>query len=1740
MQAYENKWAVMPEWNAAPSIDGVLDEPKWQSAAELSGFVNAYNKNSASGNPAYKLAYDEANLYVGGTVALQGLDDLARIEIAISPRSSGNLYYTASIPVRPSRPMTTAWHDSADGPDAPVRIMLDALEYDTTEDAAANRFTIELAIPLSSFEGVSAVAGDEWRINVMHVHNVNTKPLASWLPIRTSFFMDRYGTTVSYVANVVDQSRLGSVFFKHASGEPWAPEEWELGYTGFAGKRLAFAQTSPARNEFRLEWKAPGQDWRMLTEVNASTAGTRVVLDFEHPEPLQNGAYQLRLTACTAAPCGEELHAIWTFDREDLIAAGLAEAQQTQPPASTTPVVPAPASPQVQAAMALIPAQNGFRFTGLPEMPELAPDMLYTLSGDGRHLVSSKTGTIYPNSQYPETGSLTATDRNGQTVTYPYYEDAQGKRYFFSAHLWHLQKARAIAQTESIAATDPLGAARLLYRFAEASERYVPTTDDRWYNRPMNATSGPPHNYWGGTWDRFYLYELNALRPLLRAYAVVKQTDALQVLSEEAGIDVNRKLVEEMFIPAADYLNGYSVRLANLDYSAWLGLIELGKALGEPDYIHRAVEWMEEYAERRYLSDGSWFEVTPSYHNQATIGLIEAIEALQGYSDPAGYVSPRTGRRFDQLDLYRDYPLLAKSKAFTAKLAYPNRKTVPVQDTWAADGAPSAPPGSGAQLLPASGIGRLALGEDAEQAQLYMQFVPKYGHDHYDPLSLNLYAEGQELLPDIGYTYSRYRYFSTSTIGHNTVVVDGKNMSVSEESRHGGRIERFISDGGSFQAMRASQKEAYPQTDEYSREPWFISFPEGNGKGYILDLFRVAGGNRHEYTLQGDANRDAYLMTGMQLDEYGPRLLPPGTEAHEATAFSESGTAEGHYPGYIYIKDVKRAELGTADRYETTMATFENGTGKADLHITGLLESGNNELFIARSPSLRSTRLFGKARDTNDEAVKYDMPKLVLRRDGAGVASTFVTVMEPSGSLASKRIEAIDRLQPDSAPAGAVAVQIAYGDTTDIVLSSPRHPEQELVVGDIAMKGEMGFIRLVDGAVTEMTLVGGTLLQKGGVALEGSGTVTGTVYGTMRTLNGDAYDALVTTAPVNAAAVGRYAVVTHPDETTRGFEIAGIETMADGKTAIVLGQEDPGFAINGDGTSELKFYPFKQWTGAHTFDIALVDRMEGTADPEPPQTGTVTGVVYDVYGQTVAGAHVNLTGYASVASQTDGSGRFALPDAPAGTRRMTVVSAVYGLTVSEPFSVEPGGTTAIGITAIDRLAPVVTGPGSGMSGVGDPVQAVSTEDGVAFLVPDKTAPLRESIESAASAVPGMRQPVLAGIPAEWDTTGMAPGRYSLYAIDTAGNVSAGVPLRLIARQVPRIEDDSGNVTYSGQWLTYEAAQDSGGTHTVARSAQASADFAFYGKRAKLYGVKSSNFGHADIWVDGVHKSTVNGYSASVQYGQLLHDTGELENGAHSIRVVASWTKDETSSNYYIGLDALEITLEELELPVLSDLPTGAVGIGDPVTAVSSKNGTIYLVPIGTNEERSAVEAAGSSANGRTATVTANVYGVLDTTGLNPGRYRLHAIDTHGNLSAGSASVAVIPKTSAVVEDSDPLIAYTGSWQRYDQPASRGGSHTIAKGNGAAAEIPFYGSGATLLGVRSTNFGRAAIEVDGVYRTTIDGYSAGTLFQQALFDTGPLAPGAHIVTIRPLWTKAPASSNYYVGIDALLVEDDTEL
>ncbi|WP_186843818.1 hypothetical protein [Acetobacterium tundrae] len=158
-------------------------------------------------------------------------------------------------------------------------------------------------------------------------------------------------------------------------------------------------------------------------------------------------------------------------------------------------------------------------------------------------------------------------------------------------------------------------------------------------------------------------------------------------------------------------------------------------------------------------------------------------------------------------------------------------------------------------------------------------------------------------------------------------------------------------------------------------------------------------------------------------------------------------------------------------------------------------------------------------------------------------------------------------------------------------------------------------------------------------------------------------------------------------------------------------------------------------------------------------------------------------------------------------------------------------------------------------------------------------------------------------------------------------------------------------------------------------------------------------------------------------------------------LVGSKTKDflltlpEDGKNYEVYLALVDMSGNKSEIkkvdvitppavtasPVLSNVTTGLINIGDTIEATSDVNGNLYLVQSTTAPNKNAIENAAIA--GKTIAATANTPADLDTSGLAGGTYYVYAIGAAGNVSAPSAAIIIIiPEPTTVVIAGDDSIA----------------------------------------------------------------------------------------------------------------------
>lgn len=830
----------------------------------------------------------------------------------------------------------------------------------------------------------------------------------------------------------------------------------------------------------------------------------------------------------------------------------------------------------------LIPSRTGFLSVDCPNCHRGSQGMaLRWRIEEPAVLTCSYCGERYPTRKYPDDKVLLVKDPLGGMQEYPYYSNDVGKKHFFQARLWRLVRDYLERATYDLAVLYYLSGekeparkvALILDRFAQFYPGFIVVRESSFENQGFQEH--PPYETQGGKWGRWYYDEMPT--SLIQAYDLIYTSGELEKLSAERHLDARRRIEEDFFRGAVRHVRAYPEFYGNPSPRIYEGLAVLGRVLGDPDYVHDAVRRMKGLFERRFFFDGFWAEGSYAYHDMTMRGMRAAMDAAGHYSDPPGYVDPADGKHFDDLNLETEIPMLARAQKTMERFRFPDGRPLPVHDSWARFR------GAYVKLAPLSasspalwaGMGHayLGRGKDADQIQVHLHFAGGYGHAHNDNLTLGLWACGEELLPDIGYSHTRYRMWTLSTLGHNTVVVNSREQHVGSAAKPSdGNLQLFGAAGEHFQILEASGERAYPeQVSRYRRTVMLVGIDEKNA--YVVDLFQVAGGQRHEWVLHGSADRDQELEVEAPLSENDDTLLTPGVKFVPPETEEQAGTAEGLDPAYGLVRQVRRAVAPPV-----VAATFRPAAGAgASLRIHCISPSGT-EVLTGSAPSIR------RADEDNATLDQFRMPMLLLRSDGENLAGTFVSVLEPFRT--SPLIRSVKNVEVRG---GGMGLVVSGDGWTDHIIYRPEtDAETEARAGDLRLKGKVGWVRERHGSVASMCLVAGTHLRYGKRELKSDGTLSGRVKRVWRKAAGDSVDALEVEGsfPPAASVEGLTAIVHHGDGSTHGYPLLGLRR--EGAHILLILAGEPGFEIDQDGGTRFFFFPLRLIEGEVTCFVPLL------------------------------------------------------------------------------------------------------------------------------------------------------------------------------------------------------------------------------------------------------------------------------------------------------------------------------------------------------------------------------------------------------------------------------------------------------------------------------------------------------------------------------------------------------------------------
>ncbi len=81
---------------------------------------------------------------------------------------------------------------------------------------------------------------------------------------------------------------------------------------------------------------------------------------------------------------------------------------------------------------------------------------------------------------------------------------------------------------------------------------------------------------------------------------------------------------------------------------------------------------------------------------------------------------------------------------------------------------------------------------------------------------------------------------------------------------------------------------------------------------------------------------------------------------------------------------------------------------------------------------------------------------------------------------------------------------------------------------------------------------------------------------------------------------------------------------------------------------------------------------------------------------------------------------------------------------------------------------------------------------------------------------------------------------------------------------------------------------------------------FTGTAVQWIAPTASNHGIADVYLDGKQVATVDGYSPSTNFQQVMYSASGLPNGSHTLKIVVSGQKNPASGGTYVSLDAINL------------------------------------------------------------------------------------------------------------------------------------------------------------------------------------------------------------------------------------------
>lgn len=666
----------------------------------------------------------------------------------------------------------------------------------------------------------------------------------------------------------------------------------------------------------------------------------------------------------------------------------------------------------------------------------------------------------------------------------------------------------------------------------------------------------------------------------------------------------------------------------NLDGRLMVSQFRLGRLLGDDRIVQTVLDNYDYYLHNSVYGDGLSWEGSPAYTNVTWNTVSNFLDASRG-APVVPEDHPWFREEIGGLDAYRAQAL-CDSLAKAPLSALPNGCQIAWEDSHAAARpnvshlreclrAGAEMPEDCAELFDvtgAPGSQQVALRDSAGYPSyllhnnrkivfrmprgertnvMALDYTWPVGHWHYPPMTLMWYAQGQEVLTDLGYMGAMNRLtrdWIKHCPAHNACVVRDADGSHDVTHLLRGDPTGVMLDAGWLQVFEVAEQNpvnlaALGEGGVYARTVAQIAV--GDGASYLLDIMRVRGGAQHEWYLHADG--EALSVDGSALSDVATANLA-----------EHLGLPGGR--GEVAWRQITQLREGATD-----------GAWQATWSPLRTWDSGEKQVFegrayrltmLAGGPTEIVTGLAPGQRYTDNRDLNAQLNVLCVSRADVEAVDEFVAIHE-----AYEGAPAIASVERMAAPAGTVVVRADRGVEVDYVLSRAWDaPVDEAVMvtpeGDLRCTARFAALTLVRGEVTR-----GCVIGEGEVALGRFELSAGPGPAGWLVDFDDEADALIVEStsqwPEGEALAGRWGIIRHETGAST-FTIRDVERLGDGCLRVnlkytphlVLNRVRATSVINGN-TVAVEPRPAQPWRtpGSAPNELGFVACRDTEAGPQP-------------------------------------------------------------------------------------------------------------------------------------------------------------------------------------------------------------------------------------------------------------------------------------------------------------------------------------------------------------------------------------------------------------------------------------------------------------------------------------------------------------------------------------------------------------